>query len=289
MKLKTIIISLAMIFNASQLMAKNVEMLIFDSNKTEANGLPRNFRDLSKFGLNAIASAQFSEKELQKVREKYPNEKIIIVDLRREPHGIINGEAVSWREEFDKSQSNSGKKNFEIIADEKSRLNIAKKDGEILINKTLEKDKKNGWFKEVQPQIVVVQEALSEESLAKKYGFEYKRIAIQDHAKPDQERFKEIINFIKNLPQDKKIYVHCAGGKGRTTSFLAFYDIMKNGDKLTFEEILERQYKAGGGKLYEIDEEEKGEFRTKLAEERFNLIAEFYEKNLENSRNLNNK
>lgn len=276
MKLKNLIIVLALIINASQVSAKNAEILIFDKTKIAKDEMPVAFRDLSKFGLNAIASAQFSEKELQEVRKKYSNEKIIILDLRRESHGIINGEAVSWREQFDRSESNRDKKSSEIIADEKMRLTLVKRNQQVLINKVLQKDKQNGWFKEVSPQIVEVKEILTEESLAKKYGFEYRRIAVQDHAKPDSAHFREMVSFIKNLPQDKKVYVHCAGGKGRTTSFLVIYDIIKNGDKLALKEILERQYKAGGSKLDEIDEDEA---KADLAKERIALIEEFYAQN----------
>lgn len=268
---------MALSVNVSQALATNTEILIFDRKEKSSKNFPDAFRDLSEFDLNAIASAQFSENELQEIRKKYPGEKILIVDLRREPHGMINGEAVSWREKFNKSESNSGKKNSEIIADEKLRLNAAKKNSEILVNRVVAKDKQNGWFKEVQPQIVAAQEVSTEEDLAKKYGFKYRRIAVQDHAKPEPERLDEMVNLIKNLPADEKIYVHCAAGQGRTTTFLALYDIIKNGDKLSLEAILERQHKAGGGKLYESDDEEKDEYRSMLAKERLELIKKFYD------------
>lgn len=275
MKLKTLILSLALIINSSLADAKNVELLTFDKSETSLHGLPRNFRDLSSFNLNAIASGQFSEKELLEVRHKYPTDKIIIVDLRRETHGLINGIAVSWREQFDKS--NDGRKTSEILQEEKSRFSLVKKDGEILVNRIIQKDKKNGWYSEVKPEILEVTDAISEEDLVKKYGFEYKRFPIQDHAKPSEKQFYEIINFIKALPKDKKVYVHCAGGKGRTTTFLTLYDIIKNGDKLTLEEILKRQYKAGGSDLSSDDDEEN--WRADLAREKLELIQKFYAEN----------
>lgn len=278
MKSKILICCLIFIFNIPQVLAKNVELLTFDKSESRSDGLPRNFRDLSQFGLNAIASAQFSEKELQEIRKKYPNDKIIIIDLRRESHGLINGQAVSWREPFDKS--NDGKKDSVILQGEKNRLNLIKKDQQILVNQIVKKDKKNGWYTEVNPQIIDIRQVTTEEDLAKKNGFEYKRFAIQDHARPDEKQFKEIIKFIRNLPQDKKIYVHCAAGKGRTTTFLTLYDIIKNGDKLTLEEILKRQAKAGGSRLDEVDEDE--EWRKELAQEKLEMIKKFYEENSKN-------
>lgn len=257
--------------NISPAFSKKIELLVFDRGEIK-NELPRNFRDLSEFGLNAIASGQFSEKELAAVQQKYPNEKILVVDLRRESHGFINGHAVSWRSPFD--QSNIEKKIEKILRDEESHLNLLKKNEEIIVNKILEKDEKNGWYKEVEPEIILVTEVSTEENLVKKFGFEYKRIPVRDHASPDQNQVLEFKKFIKNLPRDKKIYIHCAAGKGRTTTFLTLYDIMKNGDKMSLKEIFIRQAKAGGKRLDEIGEDEK--WRENLARERLNMIREFY-------------
>jgi len=271
---------MSLILTTSNLQAKNVELLTFDKSEVQKNGLPRNFRDLSQFNLNAIASAQFSQKELQEIRKKFPNEKITIVDLRRESHGFVNGVSVSWREPFD--ASNVGKTSAQILKDEKFRLNLVKKNGQILVNKILEKDKENGWYEEVKPEILQAQEVETEENLVKKNGFSYKRFVVQDHAKPDEKQFGEMVKFIKSLPQDQKIYVHCAAGKGRTTTFLALYDIIKNGDKLTLDEILKRQHKAGGANLYEVDEESN--WRENLAQEKLEMLKKFHAQNLESSK-----
>jgi hypothetical protein len=106
MKLKLTIFLLFFTFTASQAMAQNASFLTFDKSETSKDGMPRNFRDLSVIGINAISSAQFSEDELQKLRQKYPNEKIVIVDLRQESHGFINGKPVSWRSYFEKINQN---------------------------------------------------------------------------------------------------------------------------------------------------------------------------------------
>lgn len=263
---------LFLIMSLSPAFSKKIELLVFDKDESK-NELPRNFRDLSGLGLNVIASGQFSEKELVAIRQKYPNEKILVVDLRRESHGFINGQAVSWRSPFD--QSNIGEKIEKILRDEKSRLNLLKKDEEIIVNKILEKDEKNGWYEEVEPKIIAVAEISTEENLVKKFGFEYKRFAVRDHASPDHNQVLEFEKFIKNLPLDKKIYIHCAAGRGRTTTFLTLYDIMNNGDKMSLEEILIRQAKVGGVRLDEISEDEK--WRENLAQERLKMIREFYQ------------
>ena len=250
----------------------NTEILIFDTKETGKDGLPRNFRDLSSLGINAIASGQFSEDELLAVRKKFPNEKIIIVDLRRESHGFIDGNSVSWRAAFEKSNEN--KTAAQIIAYEKSLLRTEKKQRQIIINKILEKNPESSWYKQVEPEIVSVNKIINEEDLAKKHGFQYKRFVVQDHAKPSDSELTRIISFIRSLPQEQKVYVHCAAGKGRTTTFLTLFDIIKNGKNTQLKTIFKRQSKLGGATLDEIDE--KSEWRTKLSEERLKMIEDFY-------------
>lgn len=276
MKMKFLIMLASLILVAPQLQAKNNEVLTFDKNETKKNGLPRNFRDLSQFGLNAIASAQFNEKELQTIRAKFPDEEIIIVDLRRESHGLVNGLPVSWREKFD--ASNGGKTAKQITSDEEARFNAAKKDKKIIVNRILEKDKESGWYESLRPESVDVASAITEENLAKQNGFFYKRFLVQDHAKPDDKQLHEMLKFLLNLPADKKLYVHCAAGKGRTTTFLALYDILKNGNELTLDEILKRQQKIGGSNLYEAEEDEP-KWRQELAKEKVAMLQKFYDEN----------
>jgi rhodanese-related sulfurtransferase len=272
MKIKLIISLLFFTFTASRALAQKASLLTFDKSEITKDGMPRNFRDLSVIGINAIASAQFSEDELQKLRQKYPNEKIVIVDLRQESHGFINGRPVLWRSYFEKINQN--KEISEILSDEKSRLDTAKKDHEIVINEVIKRDKESGWYEDVAPKIITVNQAISEKDLAQKNGFEYQRFSIRDFDIPEAKEFSRMINFIKNLPEDKKIYVHCAGGRGRTAMFLVILDIIKNGKKVELEEIFKRQNKLGGARLDEISKEEA--WSKKLATERLKMLEDFY-------------
>ena len=81
-----------------------------------------------------------------------------------------------------------------------------------MINEIIERDKENGWYKKITPKIITVDKAINEKDLAEKNGFEYHRFPVRDFDIPDEEEFSRMVNFIKNLPKDKKIYVHCAGG-----------------------------------------------------------------------------
>lgn len=272
MKIKNLIVAVALIFNTSQALAKDVSLLTFDITENKKDSMPRNFRDLSDLGINAIASAQFSQKQLQEVRKKYPNDKITIIDLRREDHGFVNGEAVIWHSVFE--QENRGKKLSEISSEENERLNLLQKDGQVVVSKIVKRDRKNGWYKEIEPQIVQVSQVESEENLAKKNDFSYQRFLIRDFDVPDDAELSKMINFIKNLPQDQKLYVHCAGGKGRTGLFLILLDISKNAKNSSLKEIYERQHKLGAARLDEISEDES--WNKEIAVRRLKMIEDFY-------------
>ena len=254
MKFKILITSL-LILNISQSFADN-KMFNFDTIKTRQDGLARNFRDLSQFSLNAIASGEFSENELKKVREKFPQDKITIVDLRRESHVLVNGFSASWEE------SNTNKTIAEILLDEESKISLIKK------------DPKNSQINLLEPKISELKTIKTEMQLAKENGFEYKRFAIQDRGIPTQEQFDEIVNFIKTMHSDQKLYVHCAAGKGRTTTFLVIYDILKNSNKVALTEIFKRQEKAGGARIDLVNDETSN--RSDLVKKRLEMLTKLY-------------
>ncbi len=228
----------------------------YDRVETRKDGLPRNFRDLAVFNLNAIASAEFSEAELKKVREKFKKDKIIIVDLRRESHVLLNGLSVSFDE------TNNDSKISEILSAEREKVSAIKKNPQLELSA-------------LKPELKKLESIKTEEELAKENGFEYKRFAIKDRNIPDQKQFDEMVEFIKNLPKDKKLYVHCAAGKGRTTTFLVIYDIIKNGKEVALAEIFKRQEAIGGARLDQVNDEISG--NKELMEKRLMMFKKLYD------------
>ncbi len=196
------------------------------------------------FELHASASGQFSQKSLSKILEIVPASQLLLIDLREESHGFVNGIAVSWYGE--KDWGNKDKSLDEIQSDEKERLQRALNDQYIYIYE------KNALINE--PLLVQVTEAYSEEDLAQKMGIPYIRIPITDHLKPssrDVDFFVELIKtrILSNPNPDLWIHLHCSAGRGRATTFIAMYDMMRNAAHVSFDDILSRQAMIGGKDL----------------------------------------
>ena len=209
--------------NGEQLNLKEASLWRIDT-KNEAH-LPRNFRTTddefkvvkgeapSRQGLENLhesGSAQFSKLEFEALMSKLPK-KVVIVDLRQETHGLLNGIGVSWYGE--RNWGNLGKARSEIEKSEKQRLKNTL--GTKVIISALDEKKEAG-----ESQEITVETALTEEELVKAYGAGYFRITATDHITPNDESVDRFIEFYRTLPNDVWLHFHCQAGQGRTTSFM---------------------------------------------------------------------
>lgn len=69
----------------------------------------------------------------------------------------------------------------------------------------------------------------------------YKRIPVLDYAFPHDAAIEEFDDNIKTLPDDCWLHFRCKQGKGWTTLFMAFYDMMRNPD-IALKDIVYRQF-----------------------------------------------
>ncbi len=257
-------------------------------NMDNSDELPRNFRithalsqdkeklpsDLGLAQLRASASGQFSQKSFVKILETIPAKKILLLDLREESHGFINGIAISWYEE--NNWSNKDKNLEEITRDENERLQKAIKDRYLQLTY-----KKN--LEDLEPKIVYVYDAYTEADLAKKMGVDYVRLPVTDHLRPSDEEVDLFINLIKNFKSEYPecwIHFHCSAGRGRSTSFIAMYDMMNNAKNVTFEDILSRQALLGGKDLTQPFTPSDWRYLHHFG--RLKFLTEFYNYCLEN-------
>lgn len=247
---------------------------IIDSSNTEQ--LPKNFRmcnsyikddaveDLSGLSdLNISGSGQFSENSLDMIKNKIGSNSIIIVDLKQEDHGFINGTPISWVNK--KNTSNKGLTKEQILDNENNKLSGIENNKEISI----------------QNQKLIPTKVQNENELVENKGMSYIRIPVTDKEKPSDDMVDYFVQFVQSLPQNTWVHFHCEEGLGRTTTFMTMYDIMKNAKKVNLEDIMNRQVLIGGQDLLD----DKINTSTN-AEERAEFIKKFYEYSLENNNNF---
>ncbi|NGX43768.1 MAG: Effector protein hopD2 [Chlamydiae bacterium] len=227
-------------------------------NSKSSSELPRMFR---MNPLQASGSSQFSEESFKTMISVIPSDKIVIVDLREESHGFLNGDAISWY--MDRNWMNAGKSNNKIIEEEKTLLH------------TLSKRNFTFVYKHRQyPIPYFVHSVRSEQKLVESNSLQYFRLPVADHTRPSDSTVNKFVAFVKNLPEDTWLHFHCSAGKGRSTTFLAMYDMMLNATHDEFDPFITRQELWGGINLLSVPPKEVWKHPHIL--ERTEFIRSFY-------------
>lgn len=278
-----IVLISAMIFSAADA-KKSVGTWRLDGSASA--DLPRSFRwmdddwhneirghEPTRQGLNdlrASASGQPSQAALKTlydaIHEREPDAKIFLVDLRQESHGYANSLPVSWHVKH--NAANAGKNSAEVERDEFEQLKNLRG-----IETTFQPLGKTDTLT-LKPVTIVPRFMSTERDASEQVGFNYVRFAAADMQFPAPEIVDDFILFVVNLPSNSWLHFHCHAGHGRTTTFLAMYDIMKNPD-VSLEEICKRQYLLGGTNL--LLEPEGDNWNSRMARDRAKKIRLFYE------------
>lgn len=203
-------------------------------------------------------------------------DKIILIDLRLESHGFINGLPVEWKTQ--NSDYNLGKKIEDIKASEKALLLEIKSKKTLTVQneKSTEENEKEQDDKEKSEKEVQVQSVATEEEVAVAYGLEYVRLATLDHYRPNDNLVDDFVKLIRNNP-NSWLHLHCRAGQGRTTTFMCMYDMFYNAKSLDFEEIVERQRAIDGQDLFKHHKKPMDERKSKFSEERLEFLIKFYD------------
>ena len=242
-----LIISISLTFlTAASIEAKSMDVkkdvnLVVDS-PGHVDILPRNFRkttdltiikdnkNLNLTGLdklNISGSQQFTVKNLpmliDAIRTSLP---ITVVDLRQESHGFINEYSVSWADE--KNNANVGLTRDQVLVDEVKKL------------KSIKLNKPINFYN--HPKITVTPTNVqNEDHLVKSKGLSYLRVTVRDGGIPTDDMVDYFVDSIKAQPKESWYHFHCKEGIGRTATFMIMYDMMKNYQSATAEEIIDRQ------------------------------------------------
>lgn len=223
--------------------------------------LPRNFHTTP---YRSSGSGQFSEKELQRMVKAIPSSNIIIVDLRQEPHGFLNGNAVSWYHEH--NWGDIEKNVAEILHKERT-----------LVDRLGHKFFTMVHYDRSYPVPYFVKTTRTEQDVVELQRLQYHRFPITDHRRPKDRHIDEFVNWIKQSPPDLWIHFHCSAGRGRTTTFLTMHDMMLNAGTDSVETIVQRQHEFGGANLFHVSKEDKDAWKKSHIETRAGFIRTFYE------------
>ena len=163
---------------------------------------------------------------------------VYLVDLRQESHGYVNNAyPVSWYK--DRNWANRGRTAEQVERDEQGRL-AALLGSRVVFTPLGRYDEEH-----LEALTIDVHSVATERTAAERAGFQYFRIAATDQAAPSDAAIDRFVAFAAALPENAWLHFHCHAGHGRTTTFLVFYDIMKN-PGLPLETIVARQYALGG-------------------------------------------
>lgn len=232
----------------------------------------QNYESLEK--LNASASGQFSENSFLFLAKTLPAKNIIVIDLRREFHGFVNGCALSWKL-CDPKEGSSYEYNFDLSSEE-----IEKTEKELL-SKELSHDKSTFYFTDTGVTLLDVDRVATERELVENLGHKYFRFPTLDHHYPLDLEVDQFVDLIKSLP-DVWVHFHCAGGEGRTTVFMCMLDMMRN-SHLSPEAIMRRQEALGGANLYDpVSYYAKKPTKIIAEQQRYQFLCHFHKYCVEN-------
>lgn len=208
--------------------------------------LPRNYRQMPSIRMSGSGqpsvlglAALVQHLEQQGVRQ----DEIYIIDLRQESHGYFNGNAVSWY--GDNNWANAGKSSAYIERLEPLQLGSRSNQNAIIYH--LDKNK----VPHAALSVTDIQPT-TEAQEVQKAGVHYLRLTCTDHYWPQPEEVTKFLSFVQTLPQGAWLHFHCQAGIGRTTSCMAMYDILKNGQHDSLATIMDRQHKLGGQDILHV-------------------------------------
>jgi len=261
-------------------------VLIWDVDRKRAAALPRNFRTTDDpiktnkgqipsgtglADLHASGSGEFTAEGLKLLlaRTRGP---VTVFDLRQETHIFVNGLPVSWFATDD--WANVGRTHNEIEADEAARVKSLEPGSKIVVRPGAAIKKPDAVPS--ARENVTVEQAIMERDLVDANRAAYVRLTITDHARPLDEEVDRFILAIRALPENGWTHFHCEAGRGRTTTFMVLYDMLRNATQVPLDDIVRRQRLIG----YDYDvlrPADMGSWKAPYTDDRTAFVRAFYD------------
>lgn len=222
---------------------RSTQDLCFDtSKKFNLTGLDSYF---------ASGSSQYTKVGLKLFMDcmKKSGKKVMVIDLRHDTHLFINGLNVSRFE--NQASLRTPRDPNEILASEKElKEQLLKKKG-IEVYAIDTRYPKNDFDKRLT-LVIKPTEILTPEELVKSFGADYYLIGCKRFSGTSDEDMGRFVEMASSMPEETWFHFHCKKGKSRTTFFMILLDMMRNADRVSFEDIIYRQYCLGGINLLDI-------------------------------------
>lgn len=224
--------------------------------------------------LQISGSARFTAMQLKQLcdwlKTKANGKPIYIVDLRNECHGFVNGHHMS--QYGFQNWANIGKTKERIVAEENALF--ASLPGQTILYGKIGSSTNYELADSTWAEIIAEQ-TMTEEQAVTAMGLRYQRITALDHVFPTDQIIDSYLEFYHSLPQDCWLHFHCQAGRGRTTLYMSFTDMLRNPD-VPLKDILYRQCLIGGSSMLN-DGTGQPEWRVDLFKEISVLVPVLYE------------
>jgi len=191
--------------------------------------------------LDASGSGQFCLDQFYKMQMALAGKWVTVVDLRHEPHGIINAAAISWGPPAPASRGAWAVEQLE--AQWLTALEGAKR-ATATFYAPGSFANRDAW----QPIELKfdIRSVSTEARMVDAARWGYLRIAAPDFTAPRDEDVDRFVKLVRELEPGMWLHFHCDTGRGRTTLFMTLYDMLRNYVRASRGDIIQRQRRLGG-------------------------------------------
>lgn len=241
-------------------------------------GLSTNVSRSGMETLQTMGGADFTANQFDwilaqaKERAGVSADKIIVMDLRGESHGLIDGNVfMRW---IPNNCVNESIPTEEVIEIEAKLLSDLKAMDIVEMYETNDK-----WEANFEKPMMSFEkpEIITEEDLVTSKGCKYVRFADTNHFRPDDHEVDLLVDFMPTVADDEWLFMHCYAGEGRTTCFMVLVDIIKNYKVANFDDIAARQGLIGPVDVRtEVITTKKSHYKKKASIERRVFLQMFY-------------
>lgn len=202
---------------------------------------PKHYAGLVSDGISVLrisASGFFDRDQLYALQQELLGESVTLLNLRAEPHGMVNRAAVTWMDDEPVGDPDG------IAAKRLKELMTARRAPVTRYTAGISRHAAELW-REVDLAFDV-RTIATPERLARDARWDYEHVALRDDVIPADREVRELVRVFRDIPEGGWLHVYCDTGGYRSSLVLAMFDIFKNHMRVSIEDILRRQQRLSG-------------------------------------------